>query len=307
MKPMSVREYLTKLNKASIQTSTGGQLEPDESRKFIHTTIDQTGFLSTVTRQEVIAATANIEVMGIAARVLRAATENVAFTTSTAPTISQRTLTKTTVKLFYRVTDEFLHQNIERESISEVLNEKFATAFGNDLEDLSVNGDDGSGDSFININNGWLDIMLADGSVNDVDATAMADDFLNLIFPAMLNALPNKYAGNKGALVYLVGTDSENEYAEQLGSRETGLGDSMVLQATQMKYRGIPVFGHPYMPDTSAVLTLRENLVFGFGTLMTRESERQPSIGLGATDWYLNAEIDYNYAVSDACVLASNV
>ncbi len=306
-KAISVREYLANMSKASITTSIGGQLEPDEARKFIHTTIDQTAFLSTISRQEIMAATANIEVLGIAARILRAGTENTTFSTSTAPTITQRTMTKTLGKIFYRVTDEFLNENIEKENISEVLNDKFAIAAGNDLEDLSVIGDDDSGDAFIQINDGWLDIMAADGSVNDVDATAMGDDFLNQIFPAAVNAMPNKYKGNRSELVMVVSTTNHDEYMEQRGSRETAQGDSAISTAETLPYRGIPVVGHPYMPDTSGFLTLRRNLFFGFGTLMTRESERQPSIGLGATDWYINMEFDFEYAVSDAVVLISNI
>lgn len=303
---LTVREYLANINKAT-QTSTGGQLQTDDARKFIHTTIDQTGFLSQVTRQEVIAADASIDIMSIAARVLREATENTSFTTQTDPTIVRRTLTKKTVKLFNRVTDEFLHQNIEKESIDQVLQDKFAVAFANDIEDLSVNGDDSDGDAFIGITEGWFAFALADGSVNDVDATAMADDWLNQILPAMLAALPNKYRGNRAALVFLLSPDNADAYAEQLGSRETAAGDATIRGTQKDMYRAVEVFGHPYVPDTSAMLTLRANLHFGFGTLVTRESERQPAIGLGATDWYINAEVCFNYAVSDAVVLASNV
>jgi len=303
---MTVREYLTNIHKTSVLTSIGGQLPADAARAFIHTTLDQAGFLSRWTRQEVVAATATIDVMSIAARALRAASEDTTFTTTTAPTIARKTMTKTTVKLKSRVTDEFLHQNIEKESIEEVLNEKFATAFANDLNDLSINGDSATG-SFLVINSGLLTLMLADASVNDVDATAMSDDFLNQIFPAMLAAMPNKYKANKPSLAFLVSPDNEDNYAEQRISRETALGDKALEGEGSMKYRGIEVVGHPFMTDTSAILCRVPNLVFGYGTLMTRESKRMPDIGLGATDWYINAEVDFEYAISDEVVLASNV
>jgi len=303
---MNVREYLTALHKTSVETGIGGQLPPDEARAFIHTTLDQAGFLSRWTRQEIIAATATIDIMSIAARSLRSSAEDTAFATTTAPTVARKTMTKTSVKLMVRITDEFLHQNIEKESIDQVLLEKFSIAFGNDLNDLSITGDSVTG-TFLVINSGLITLMEADASVHDVDATAMGDDFLNQIFPAMLAAMPNKYKANKSALALLVSPDNEDNYAEQLISRETGLGDAQLLAASALKYRSIEVVGHPYMPDTSAILTMVPNLIFGYGVLMTRESERQPSIGLGATDWYLNAEVDFEYGISDAVVLASNV
>ena len=73
---LSVREYLATMHKASTLTTTGGQLNADDARAFLHTTLDQTGFLARVTRQEVIAATARIEVMSIAARILLKSTED---------------------------------------------------------------------------------------------------------------------------------------------------------------------------------------------------------------------------------------
>ena len=304
---LSVREYLATMHKASTLTTTGGQLNADDARAFLHTTLDQTGFLARVTRQEVIAATARIEVMSIAARILLKSTEDNAFTTTTAPTIAQRTLTKQSVKLMSRITDEFLHQNIEKESIDAVLQAKFATAFANDIADLSVNGDTDSGTTFLAITNGWLDLALADASVHDVDATAMADDFLNQIFPAALAALPNKWRGDPGRLVILVSPNSALQYAEQLASRETAFGDSAVLQASKHPYMGIEVHGHPFMPDTSALLTMVDNLVVGYGIFMTREQLRQPAIGIGATDHFINAEICFQYGISDAVVLVSNV
>lgn len=306
MRAMNVREYLIAIHKTSVVTGIGGQLPPDQARAFIHTTLDQAGFLSRWTRQEVIAATATIDIMSIAARSLRVATEDNAFVTTTSPTVARKTLTKTTAKLMVRITDEFLHQNIEEESIDEVLLEKFAIVFANDLNDLSINADGTTGD-FLDINTGLITLMEADASVHDVDATAMGEDFLNQIFPSMLAAMPNKYKANKPALALLVSPDNEDNYAEQLISRETAVGDAALLAASAMKYRSIEVIGHPYMPDTSAILTMVNNLVFGYGLLMTRESQRQPQIGLGATDWFINAEFDFEYAISDAVVLASNV
>lgn len=180
-------------------------------------------------------------------------------------------------------------------------------AFGNDIEDLSINGNDGGVAGFIDINDGFIQLMIDDGSVNDVDATDMGDDFANQVFPTMLAAMPNKWKADKSALVYVVSPDNQAKYADQVASRETAGGDRALTSDTSPAFRGIEVFSHPYMGDTYAFLTKLENLVFGYGLLVSRESERKPDIGLGATDWYWNAEIDYQYGISDAIVLASSI
>ena len=303
----SVKQYLDNIAKASTTTSLGGQLEPDDARKFLHTTLDQSGFLGTVTRQEVIASEANIEVMDIAGRSIRKTTENVEFSTDTNPTIKQRKLTKVGVKLAYTVTDEFLRGNIEKDDINAVLQDKFTITMGNDLNDLAVNGDEGSGDPFLSINDGWFDIAIADGSTNKVDATGMGSDWLNQILPAMYLALPNKWRKNKNELVFLVSGDNEHAYAEQLGSRETETGDQVIRTSGKLMYNGIPIESHPFVGDTVAMLTLRKNLHVGFGVEMSRESIRKPEIGQGATRWFINSEIDFNYGISEALVVTQNV
>lgn len=304
---MTVREYLAEIKKASTTVSIGGQLTAEDAQKFIHTTLDQQGFLNRVSRQLVTAATANVDVMSIAARIIRAATEDTEFTTTTAPSVVRRVITKTSVKIKVRITDEFLMQNIEGRDIDAVLQSKFTLAFGNDLEDLAINGNDDGVAGFIDINDGWVQLMVDDGSVNDVDATDMADDFANQIFPAMLAAMPNKYKANKAGLAIVVSPDMAEKYADQVASRETAGGDTAMTTATNPRFRGIEVIAHPYMGNTYAFMTRLENLVFGYGLLVSRESKRMPEIGLGATDHYINAEVDYQYGISDAIVLASNV
>ena len=306
---MTVREYLTAIRKASTTVSIGGQLTAEDANTFIHTTLDQTGFLGRVTRQQVTAATANVDILSIAARIMRAATEDTEFTTTTAPTIARRVITKTSVKTKVRITDEFLMQNIEGPNIDPVLQGKFAEAFGNDIEDLSVNGNDDGVAGFIDITDGWVQLMIDDGSVNDVNAASMGTDFMNQIFPTMLRAMPNKWKANKAGLAYVVSPDMAERYQDQLASRETPGGDKAVQgdSSGMTKFRGITVEEHPYMPDGYAFLTRVANLVYGYGLLMSRESERKPAIGLGATDHYINSELDFQYGISDAIVLASNV
>lgn len=307
-RPISVREYLdmSEVQKAAIQVSTGGQLSEEDAREFILSTIAQDAFMSRVSTQEQTASVTNIQTLKVAARVIRLATEVTEFTSTTAPTISSRTLTPIEVILAYDVGDQFLRRNIMGADVNEVLQNEFMTAFSNDLHDMAINGDeDNTGDPFLKVNDGWIDIADADGSTNEVSAAAMSDDLLGQIFPAMLAALPNKYRANRAKLAFVVSTDLEQTYREQLGSRETVGGDAALQQFNAVKYAGIEVIGNPYFPETYALLTPLDLLYVGFSLDVTVESQRQARKRI--TEWTITAEYDYNYADSDAIVLATSV
>ena len=306
-RPISVREYLqmSEMQKAAITTSTGGQLSTEDAREFMLSTIRQDAFLSRVSNQEQTAGTSNIQTLKVAARVMRLAVEATAFTATTTPTISSRSLTTKEVILAYDLSDQFLRRNIQGEDVNEVLLTEFTTAFANDLHDLAVNGDEDSGDAFVQINDGWIDIADADNSTNEVSAAAMADDLLGQIFPAMLALMPNKYLANRAKLGFVVSADLEQTYREQLGSRETMGGDAALQQFNSVKFSGIEVIANPFFPETFALLTPLDNLFVGFTLNVSIESQRQARKRI--TEWTITAEQDYNYADSDAIVLATSV
>ena len=305
--PITVREYLSmnEVQKAAIQVSTGGQLSTEDAEAFILSTIAQDAFMSRVSMQEQTAGTSNIQTLKVAARVIRLDVEVTVFTSTTAPTISSRTLTTKEVILAYDIGDQFLRRNIQGADVNEVLQTEFTTAFSNDLHDMGVNGDENSGDAFLQVNDGWIDIADADASTHETSAAAMSDDFLGQIFPAMLAALPNKYRANRSKLAFIVSTDMEQTYREQLGSRETAGGDAALQQFDRVKFSGIEVEPNPYFPDTFAMLTPLDNLFVGFTLNVSVESMRQPRKRL--TEWTITAEYDYNYADSDAVSLATSV
>ncbi len=290
------------LEKAAILTSTGGQLTPEQAKKFISTVVDQSDMLKRISVQPMTANTFHIDVVEIASRQMRKATEGTdpGFTASV--TIPRRSLSVVEVILPYDVSINFLEENIEREAAERTLNEKFAIAFGNDLLDLAINGDEASTDAFLQINDGWLKIAAGDAKVNSVTNTGTSD-WLGTQFPAMLKALPAKYRRNPAELVFLVSPDVEEDYRKQLSNRATGLGDAYVTEARRAQYHGIDVYPAPFMPDNKQLLTSWKNLFVGIGRQM--RVDRFLNARKRVIEYTITAKVDFNYAVSDLVVLGN--
>ena len=290
------------LEKAAILTSTGGQLSPEQAKKFISTVVDQSEMLKRISVQPMSANTFQIDVVDIAGRQMRKATEGTdpGFTASV--TIPRRSLSTVEVILPYDISISFLEENIEREQAEKTLNEKFAAAFANDILDLGFNGDEASADAFLQINDGWLKIAANDANVNSVTNTGTSD-WLGTQFPAMLKALPAKYRRNPQELVYLVSPDVEEDYRQQLGGRSTALGDTYVAEARRARYHGIDVYPAPFMPDNKQLLTTWKNLYVGIGRSM--RVDKFLNARKRVIEYTITAKIDYNYAVSDLIVLGN--
>lgn len=299
---MTVKELLAAIQKGTISTSTGGQLTAEDADHFIVTTIDQSALLQKFSVRKMKSSTANMDTVGLAARVMRKATEGET-ATGVAATIARRTLTTVEVILPYDVTDSFLEENIEGENAYQTLNTLFATSFGNDLLDLSMNGDEDSADDFLLINDGYIDIVEADAAVHDFDTNG-STDFKGTVFPGMLALLPNKWKINRKDLAFFVSPADYEDYLDEIATRGTAAGDAALTEGRRFPYKGIPIEEHPFIPDGTHILTNPKNLWIAFGRDMTYEMQRQGRKRL--TEYTITAKIDFNYAVSDALVLAED-
>lgn len=301
---MTVREFLSTVRKDAIDTATGGQLSAENAQAFINEVIAQNAWLQLYSiRRNIRASTANMDTMNLAARQLLAAVEGTAPSTTSEVTITRRTLTLTELLLPYDVTDSFLESNIEGENVTQVLNNVFATAFANDLTDLSVIGDEDSGTAFIALNDGYIDIAEADASVNDFDTDA-STDYKGTVFPGMLAAMPDKWKADPSKLAFIVSSAVREDYLDEVGARASGAGDAALIDGVGAKFHGIPVLAHPYMPTAKLILTNPKNLWVGFGRDITYELQRQARKRL--TEYTITTKVDFNYALSSLVVLAEN-
>jgi hypothetical protein len=301
---MTVKELLEELKKAAITTSSGGQLTTEDADKFINTVVSQNELFQTdVEVISMTAATRNIDVIGLASRVMRKATEGVAPTEIVGVNIGRRVLSVEEVILPYDVSLRWLEENIEGKNADTLLQNMFATQFGNDLLDLGCNGDEASADPFLSINDGWLTIMKADSGVNEFTGQAASKtDYKGHVFPGLLSTMPNKWKRNPDALALYVSPAVEEGYRDQLAERATGLGDVYLTEKKEARFKGILVKPVPYFPDDMMVLTIRRNFKIGIGRQISYERQNQPRKRI--MEYTITAKADFEYAISEAVTYA---
>lgn len=254
--------------KAMIQTSdltggsAGGRLNPEQADRFIDYVVNQAViFRDGIRIRRMNSDRADLDQLKVGARTLRKATEGTAPGALVGITTSKRQLVVTEMILPADVTFSFIEDNIEREDFEDHLMAVFGTQLANDLEDLAINGD-GATPSFLSIEQGWLYILQNDVTTNVFDTNGGVD-FRNVVWEGMLEALPTKFKGNKGALRFYTSSANEEKYRFQLGQRQTAGGDTVLMGSDRVAYGGIPVVGVPYFPETHHLLTLPDNLVVG--------------------------------------------
>ena len=306
---MLSNEELIQLLKAQITTSVGGQASPQDVEKFVDLAVDQTAVLQDLRVEKNIKSSLKLNSIELGEPAMVKATEGTdpASADVVTPSFGGSTLTPVEVLMAYDVTFSFLEQNIEGNDVNEALNRIFAKRFGKDTVQLIFNGDTATSpvstrtDKLLVILDGFIKQALADSTVNDY--TISGTDYLNTIFPGMLKLLPKDYKDQRSELAYFVSADVYDAYADQIGSRATALGDMVLVgdYSRALTYKGIqlrPVFG---LGDTDIILTLKRNLVVGYGRDMTigRDIDNRARV----VKVTITAKLDAKYIVGDAIVL----
>jgi hypothetical protein len=290
--------------------ATGGQMSAETFDRFLDFVIEKTVALSRVTTRRMINSTGHTDQLTVSRRRLRAATEGTEPSLTNAIGVRRRTLTTVETIWAEDLTLTFLEDNIERRGAETHIARMLAQQFGNDLNDLAWNGDataDSSGsDAFITINNGWITLMLADPLVLDVSAAALSTN-TDVLFEAH-KQLAVEFQGMPD-LAYFVSVPFGKKYADELSTRETNLGDQVMVQGfPAMRYFGMPVIPEPHLYEENVdklVLTPLQNLYHGVQRNMTIDAEWRPR--KRAIEFTITARNDYEYATGEGIILVSNI
>jgi len=301
---MKQEEVLELLSKSVIATATGGQLNAEQSEKFINTVVEQDQFLQKIQTVSMSSKTYQLNTVGVASRIMRKATEGTdpGFTQSV--TITPKSLVSQEVILPYDITFSFLEENIQKENAEDLINNVFAKAFRNDLLDLAFNGDEASSDPFVQINDGYLKLANADSTVTDYVIPSVP--VYKTVFQEMLALLPNKWKNNPAELCFLVSPDVEELYRGELSNRNTALGDLMVTDYRSAQYSGIDIVPVPFVPGGTGqkiILTKYQNLAVGIGRDIRIGKQIQERKRI--VEYTISAKIDFNYVLGDMIVLGS--
>jgi hypothetical protein len=233
-------------------------------------------------------------------------------------------LNATKLKALTSILDDDKEDNIEREQFEQTLLTMMGEAVGIDLEAVCVFGDttytSGSpavADPLFSCIDGWLKsattTLKSDGAkgsgTKDFDLT----DGITAMFDEMLYAMPAAYrqANLMKDLVYYVPFEVQEAYREFLIDRETGLGDSSLLNAEELQYKGIPVKYAPVLDaadgrtvhgNVASILTVPEFLWYGVYKDISVEPKR--IVEEENTEYYYRFRGDATVQFADSVIVA---
>jgi len=274
------------------QTYPGsGILRPEQANRFIDYVWDATTLAKDGRRVTMRANTMELEKINVGDRVIRAASQGVSTYTNIGATFSKVELTTKKIRLDWEVSSESLEDNIEGAALEDHLVRLMTNAFGNDIEDLAINGD-GSTGNFLSIMNGFINLEKTSPNTNGATNLGSAHEVINSTLvgsnvaftdwtterlQSLILAMPRRYRAITNGLKFYAGTDTfanivknngtvYNVIGSTEGSRGEFLGGANQTfgGARQTRVLGVPVLEVPYYPTGFVDLTFPQNRIWGF-------------------------------------------
>jgi hypothetical protein len=303
--------------------SGGGQLLPEQSRRFLDYVFDQMVLGNDGRRQIMRANTAEFDKIQVGTRLIRKAAQastsifdaaegEIGFVNRGAQFTKVEVVT-TKFRLDYELSTEALEDNLEGSALEDHIVRLMASQFGNDLEDIAINGLAAQGtasyagtsypytiDGFVKLADGAAGsnhfapaATLTTASTFFTAATAAAQlksGSAISFFENLYNALPRKYKARRAELKFYA--SSKNVQTLLTDLRQIGSGGvpediaSGVLRGAEPRVGGpagmrtsifgIPVHEVPLYPDSYVDLTFPQNRIWGFQRDVTVHREFQP-------------------------------
>jgi hypothetical protein len=273
-----------------------GILRPEQARRFIDYVWDATTLAQDGRRVTMRANTMELEKVNVGERVIRAAAQAVGDYTNAGATFSKVELTTKKIRLDWEVSAEALEDNIEGAALEDHIVRLMTNAFGNDIEDLAINGT-GSGDSFTSIMNGFVNRVKTDGDAHEAVVTVTNNNWTTDAMQKIILAMPRKYRAIKSNLKFYAGTDAFQGIIKNNGTLADAIAEAFAgtpagtpanrqayLDGTAQTFGGarttrvlgVDVQEVPYYPAGYVDLTFPQNRVWGFQRDITVNREYKP-------------------------------
>lgn len=312
----------------SDMNSAGALLNPEQFNQFMRAAIINQTILNDASFRKMNAMQQVVSSTKVVGRVLQNGYDSTGATEDqlTAATIGfgKAELNSTKLKALTGILDDDKEDNIEQAQFEQTLLTMMGEAVGVDLEALCVFGDDSytSGspaakDPLFSTFDGWL--TQATNTIQSSNQSSSTGDFniatngITSMFDAMINEMPVAYrqANLMKDLVFYVPWEVKDAYHDYLIDRETGLGDSSLLNNTELQYKGIPV---KYAPVLDAVdgrtvhgaipsmLTVPEFLWYGVYKDLSVEPDR--IVAQELTNYYYRIRCAASLQWADSLIVA---
>lgn len=251
------------LHKATVDTTAVGSaalLPLSVGRRFLVQIKEQDPWGQAVSQDIVTAPTGQLNKFNTSSRIIRKADENSDDgyrVGANFPTVQYATVK---IRLPWEVTEDAFHENIAGESLEGTITNDMTRQFALDLSDLEINGDETSGNAFLQINRGFLRELAVNGLHRVNGGAINAGVLVKAHFFAGLKAMPNKYRGQEG-LVWMMSPNRHLNWIETMTDRVTAAGDAALIAAGPPvdKPLGYPIMEHPFFPDDRIVLAAPSN------------------------------------------------
>jgi len=212
-----------------VAAGSGGLLNPDQANRFIDYMWDATVLGQQVRTIRMRANTADIDKVNVGERLMRLATEAVDTGVNAGATFTKVSITTVKLRMDFEISTESLEDNIEGDALEDHIARLMATQAGNDIEDVSINGDvSQTSVQLINALDGWSVKALAGAHVVDQGGAALN----RAAFNAALKKMPRKFMQNRAALKFFSGSNLIQDYRYGLTQTSSGLIDLFELAGT---------------------------------------------------------------------------
>jgi hypothetical protein len=284
-------------NAVSPTGALGGILLPEQARRFIDYVWDATILAQDGRKVTMRANTIELEKVNVGERVIRAAAQGSNDYTNAGATFTKVELTTKKIRLDWEISTEALEDNIEGGALEDHIVRLMTNAFGNDIEDLAINGDGATG-NFLSIMNGFVNRTKAVGSgAHESIVTVSNNAWTTDVMQNIILAMPRKYRALKSNLKFYAGTDAFQGIIKHNGTLADAVAEAFANRpagtpanrqnyldgvgqtfggARTTRVLGIDVQEVPYYPAGFVDLTFPQNRVWGFQRDITVNREYKP-------------------------------
>jgi hypothetical protein len=177
---------------------------------------------------------------------------------------------------------------------------------GEDVELLRWQGDTDSVDALLSLCDGYLKRLLADADVVDVANVAITSSNVIAQLTAILNAAPASIKRKKADLRFYVSSNIATAYELAAASGNT---QTFVTLPLALTFLGIKMVVAEGLPNDTAVLTLKNNLIYAFDSESDAKALRAVNLNDTVAEPYLrtraNLKVGFWYTNPTEIVLYS--
>ncbi|RMG80621.1 MAG: hypothetical protein D6712_17815 [Chloroflexi bacterium] len=313
-----------KIQKANITPENlHGSLTAEQSDVFLSAVMDVTdGFLGKLTVVRMSKLKKDIDVLGLATRVLRRVAQGSKPTDDdwTAFNPKPKTLYAKDAQLFARILKDTIRDNKNRPDLASFLLDKMGTQYRNDMVDLACNGNadtyDNNADNdvrFLSLHKGYYQLALDSADTHKVSLNPVGGDDLRMasttdtqyvitVYEKMLDALPDKWDTDE--LVLIQAKAHIRKFNRILRNAGLDNGRIEVVEKGNLIsfFEDVELVRGPKMPTDRYILTPAWNLYFGINDNI--ELDRGYDIEERAWKYVWDASFDFEFAIDDAVVVA---